>query len=155
MQKAAQFRLLLTGCLLGLVTTVAAQEPASTTDAQADVWATVEAQWNSAAKGNGKWIDEYLADDFVGWGKESPAPRGKSSTRLWDRFESSQGKELAHELYPLSIVVYGDVAVAHYLYSSAYEGKDGDVDVSNGRYTDVLVLTEDGWRFLSWHGGDD
>ena len=23
------------------------------------------------------------------------------------------------------------------------------------RYTDVLVRTEDGWKFLAWHGGDD
>ena len=77
------------------------------------------------------------------------------STRMWDRFESTQGKAVAHELYPLSIVVHGNVAVAHYLYTNAFEDKDGDVEVSNGRYTDVLVRTDSGWKFLAWHGGDD
>jgi ketosteroid isomerase-like protein len=65
------------------------------------------------------------------------------------------GKMIAHELYPLSIVVRGDVAVAHYLYSSATRLTDENIEVGNGRYTDVLVRTEDGWKFLSWHGGKD
>ena len=41
------------------------------------------------------------------------------------------------------------------MYSSAFRDKDGDVEMSNGRFSDVLVRTEDGWKFLSWHGGDD
>jgi ketosteroid isomerase-like protein len=65
------------------------------------------------------------------------------------------GRVVRYELYPLSITVHGDVAVAHYLYSTAFKKKDGDIEMSNGRYTDVLVRTEDGWKFLAWHGGDD
>jgi ketosteroid isomerase-like protein len=65
------------------------------------------------------------------------------------------GALLAHELYLLSIVVHDDVAVAHYLYSSAYKPKNGEIEMNNGRYTDVLVRTEDGWKFIAWHGGDD
>jgi len=122
-------------------------------DPHADVWAVVEAQWNADEKGDKKWIDRMLVDEFVGWGKDAPAPRSKSSTKLWDRFNDTQGRGLAHELYPLSIVVYGDTAVAHYLYSMAYESKDKKVEVSNGRYSDILVRTEDGWKFLAWHGG--
>ena len=61
----------------------------------------------------------------------------------------------AHELYPLAIIVNGDLAVAHYLYTSAWEPKDGETEINNGRYTDVLVRTEEGWRFIAWHGGND
>ena len=74
---------------------------------------------------------------------------------MWDRFNDGQGQMIAHELYPLAIVVEGDLAVAHYLYSSAYEDKDEEVELSNGRYTDILVRTDDGWKFIAWHGGDD
>ncbi|NIV18549.1 MAG: hypothetical protein GWN47_09145, partial [Woeseiaceae bacterium] len=28
-------------------------------------------------------------------------------------------------------------------------------DLSNGRYTDVLVRDDGAWRFISWHGGAD
>ena len=66
-----------------------------------------------------------------------------------------QGNIVAHELYPLQIIVHDDVAIAHYMYTSAYRSKDGDVELSNGRFSDVLIRTEDGWKFLSWHGGDD
>ena len=122
---------------------------------QASIWAVVEKQWNEVEAGNKKWMDELLADDFTGWPKNSPAPRNKASTKMWNRFNESQGKLVAHELYPLAIVVHEDVAIAHYLYTSAYKNKDGEVEMNNGRYSDVLVRTEDGWKFLTWHGGSD
>lgn len=125
------------------------------TNDSADVWAVVEDVWNAEEKGDKKWLDRRLADDFVGWNNSSPAPRNKLSTKMWDRFGDQLGKMVAHELYPLSIIVHDNVAVAHYLYSSAFQAKDGDIETDNGRYTDVLVRTEDGWRFLAWHGGDD
>lgn len=72
---------------------------------------------------------------------------------MWARFNSDQNKGLAHELYPLSIVVHGDMAVVHYLYTMAIQTKTRQTEVSNGRYTDVLVRDESGWQFISWHGG--
>ena len=122
---------------------------------RADVWSVVEQQWDAEASGDKKWMERYLADNFSGWQKDSPAPRNKSSMQMWDRFMDSQGSMVAHELYPLQIIVHDDVAIAHYMYTSAYRAKDGDVELNNGRFSDVLIRTEDGWRFLSWHGGDD
>lgn len=145
-------KLVLAGFLLLGLTSVYAQE---TADDSADVWSVIEEEWNADEKGDKKWPDRLLTDDFSGWGNDSPAPRSKSSTKMWDRFNEQLGKMLAHELYPLSIVVHDDVAVAHYLYTSAFESKDGDIETSNGRYTDVLVRTDGGWQFLAWHGGDD
>lgn len=136
---------------LAFSTAVSAQENNDATD----VWLTVEAQWDAEQQNKKKWADEMLSDKFVGWGKNSPAPRNKESTKMWDRFNDEQGKTVQHELYPLSIVVEGDVAIAHYLYTSAYEDKEGKVEVNNGRFTDVLIRTEDGWKFIAWHGGDD
>ena len=129
-----------------------ASDPAS--DA-ADVWATIERQWSAVQEGEDGWTDELLTDDFSGWGKNSPAPRSRASTRMWDEFDRSQGRTVEHELYPLSIVVHGDVAVAHYLYTVATEDREEEVEVKNGRYSDILIRTEDGWRFLAWHGGED
>jgi len=145
-------KLVLTSLFLLSFTSAFAQGSA---DDQADVWSVVEAEWNANEKGDKKWPDRLLSDDFSGWGKNSPAPRSKTSTKMWNRFNEQIGKMVAHELYPLSIVVHDDVAVAHYLYSSAFESKDDDIEMSNGRYTDVLVRTDDGWKFLAWHGGDD
>jgi hypothetical protein len=124
-------------------------------DDAADVILVIEEQWEAEQKGKDDWLDEMLHPSFSGWPKIAPAPRSKSSTKIWDRFADTQGRMLEHELYFQNIVVEGDVAVAHYFYTGAYENKDDEVEVSNGRYTDVLVRTEDGWKFIAWHGGRD
>ena len=128
---------------------------ADATDDYVTVWSVIEEQWEANQRGDRRWVEDMLSGDFSGWGKDAPAPRDKASTRLWNAFESKQSKGLAHELYPLSTVIHGDVAVAHYLYTNAVENKDGETEVSNGRFTDVLVRSDGGWKFIAWHGGDD
>ena len=119
------------------------------------VWSVIERAWRAEREGNERWVDELLSADFVGWSKDSPAPRDKSSTRLWTSFSARHSDLLEYELYPLSIVVHGDTAVAHYLFSSATRRKGESLQTISGRYTDILVRRDDGWRFLAWHGGPD
>ncbi|MGB5628618.1 MAG: nuclear transport factor 2 family protein [Woeseiaceae bacterium] len=126
-----------------------------TTDDEADVLLAIEREWEAARKGDQDLVDDMLTQDFMGWSKNSPAPRSKSSNSQWRRFNEQMGSVVRYELYPLSITVHGDVAVAHYLYSTAFKKKGGEIEMANGRYTDVLVRTENGWKFLAWHGGDD
>lgn len=152
------FNIILTSVfLLAAGNAMAQATPVDTVDDQADVWAIIEAQWNAEEKGDKKWLDRLLTDDFSGWGKESPAPRGKASTKMWDRFNEEVSQMVAHELYPLSIVVHDDIAIAHYLFTSANKSKskDGKIETSNGRYTDILVRTNEGWKFIAWSGGSD
>lgn len=152
------FKIILTSVfLLAAGNAMAQASPVDTVDDQADVWAIIEAQWNAEEKGDKKWMDRLLTDDFSGWGKESPAPRGKASTKMWDRFNEEVSQMVAHELYPLSIVVHDDIAIAHYLFTSANKSKskDGKIETSNGRYTDILVRTNEGWKFIAWSGGSD
>jgi ketosteroid isomerase-like protein len=122
-------------------------------DDEADVLLTIERAWEAIRKGDHDAVAEMLADNFMGWSENSPAPRSKNSTVRWMRLSEEMGKVLRYELYPLSITVNDDVAVAHYLYSLAFEGKDDGIEMSEGRYTDVLIRNGDGWQFLAWHGG--
>ena len=125
------------------------------TDDEADVFLAITQQWDAEQKGDDKWLEEMLADEFTGWGKESPAPRNKTSTRKWNKFGKQMGRMIEYELYPLSITVHENVAIAHYTYTSANKDKEGKIEVNSGRFTDVLVRTDDGWQFIAWHGGDD
>ncbi|MGI9272050.1 MAG: DUF4440 domain-containing protein [Woeseiaceae bacterium] len=152
MNALDKIKLAVTGVLILFLGSAVAQDDR---DDATDVWIAVEAQWEAQEKGDKKWIDRMLADGFYGWSKQSPAPRSRSSTRMWERFSEEMGSIVAHELYPLEIVVQADTAIVHYLYSSAYKSKDGEIEMNNGRFTDVLIRTEDGWAFLGWHGGDD
>ena len=122
---------------------------------EADVLLVIERVWDADQKGDQDRVDDLLANNFMGWPKSSPAPRSKNSTSAWARFGKQLGRIERYELYPLSITVAGDVAVAHYLYTVAFKPKGGEVEMDNGRYTDVLVRTADGWKFIAWHGGDD
>lgn len=126
-----------------------------TTDDYVAVWSVIEEQWEASQRGDRLWVEKLLSGDFSGWPKDAPAPRDKASTRLWNDFETKQSKGLVHELYPLSTVIHGDMAVAHYLYTNAVENKEGETKVSNGRYTDILVRSDGEWKFIAWHGGDD
>ena len=155
MRALSSFAVTISGLFVLVGTAVAQDEPSTMADDHADVWATVEDQWDADQKGDKKWIDEMLAEGFSGWGKDSPAPRSKDSTQMWDRFSDEMGRTVQHELYPLAIVVEGDVAIAHYLYTSAFRDKDDEIEMNNGRYTDILIRTDDGWKFIAWHGGDD
>lgn len=122
-------------------------------DDQAAVWAAVEQIWEAEERGDDGWVDSMLTGDFMGWPAESPAPRSKASTRMWARFDAEQNKGLMHELYPLSIVVHGDMAVVHYLYTSTVQTKERRTVTTNGRFTDVLVRDGIAWKFITWHGG--
>jgi len=124
-------------------------------DDHAAVWESVEEIWDAQERGDNEWVETMLSADFMGWPNQSPAPRSKASTRMWARFDADQNKGLVHELYPLSIVVHGDIAVVHYLYSTVIQTKDKTQESTNGRYTDVLVRDSDSWKFISWHGGAD
>jgi len=147
--KAFVYTALLIACLAGH------ESARSQSSDDSAVWSVIESAWQAERRGDTEWIEEALAADFVGWSNSSPAPRDKGSTRLWNNFSTKQVDMLEHELYPLSIIVHGDTAVAHYLYSSAIKAKGQDVEVVSGRYTDVLVRVDGTWKFLSWHGGDD
>ena len=127
----------------------------SATDDYVAVWSVIEEQWEASQRGDRRWVERFLSADFIGWSRNSPAPRDKASTRMWNEFDTKQSKGLEHELYPLSTVINGDMAVAHYLYTNATENSDGETEVTNGRYTDILVRADGEWKFIAWHGGDD
>lgn len=150
MNLPAKLLLILIGSTL--FTAVGAQDKS---DDEANVLLTIEREWEASRKGDQDKIDDMLMDDFMGWGNSSPAPRSKTSTSNWSRFRAEMGRIVRYEIYPLSITIHGDVAVAHYLYSSAFKNKKGEIEMSDGRYTDILVRSEDGWKFIAWHGGDD
>ena len=150
MNAPAKLLLALVGTLV--FTTAFAQEHR---DDEADVLLTIERAWEANRKGDHDDFDDMLAANFMGWSKGSPAPRSKASVARWQRLNDDIGKLLRYELYPLWITVQDHVAVAHYLYSVAVKNQGGDIQMFNGRYSDVLVRTDDGWKFIAWHGGKD
>ena len=144
----------LLGSVLLVLSSAAVPAAAQTISDDSAVWSVIEQSWQAEQQGDTKWVDQLLSADFVGWGNGAPAPRDKASTRLWNGFNAKQGDMLEYELYPLSIVVHGDMAVAHYLFSAARKPKGRPLEMTHGRYTDVLVRIDGDWKYISWHGGE-
>ena len=142
--------LVLISLLITQSSRVSAQE---WSNAQLEVWSVIQAQWEAAKVKDATWPDRMLHDGFLGWGSDVPAPRTKASTKTWTRYEDENATTLMYELYPLGIVVEGNTAVAHYLYSVAAEDREGERETEHGRYTDILVRDGRTWRFIAWHGG--
>lgn len=131
---------------------VAAQEWSSD---QLEVWTVITSQWEMEKNKDASWTKEMLHDDFVGWSDENPMPRDKAATARWNAYSSEMATVHMQQLNPVAIVVTGSTAVAHYYYAIAAEDTEGEHETTYGRYTDVLVKTPDGWKFLAWRGGDD
>ena len=121
---------------------------------QKEVWTTIQNQWDASMKKDASWVDTFLQDSFQGWTMENPAPRDKAATAKWYRHTSKNSTTHVQELFPLKIVVEGNTAVAHYLWSSASEDDKGKKETTHGRYTDILVKSGGSWKFIAWQGGE-
>jgi len=122
---------------------------------QTEVWNTIVAQWEAAKAEDLTWTERDLHPSFLGWTDEYPMPRGKASTKDWQRYSAENSQTLVQELYPVGIVVVESTAVAHYYYSTAAEDREGTRETTHGRYTDVLIKQDGKWKFIAWRGGDD
>lgn len=122
-------------------------------EAQLEVWDAIHAEWAAAMEKDRARFGTMFHESFEGWSAENPAPRDLEATAKWSRLEETT--TLAYELHPLAIVVAGETAVAHYLWSDLSEDAGGERETTHGRYTDVLVRDGDRWKFLAWQGGAD
>lgn len=122
--------------------------------AQKEVWKTIEASWTSDAERNVEEFLSYLHPDFVGWSYKQDLPRDKDSQSKWVRFYFKTEKVLIHEIQPVVIKIYDNVAIAHYCYSVVYKDAEDKQKSSKGRYTDILIKEGDKWLFIGWHGGE-
>ncbi len=117
------------------------------------IWKIISNQWKLESADDEAWI-EMLHPSFLGWAKRAPMPHDKKVTVRFITAEADQFKVVVEDIQPVGIVVTGDTAVAHYYHISIQENKNGEREISTGRYTDVLIRTGDGWRFLSWVGDE-
>ena len=121
---------------------------------QQEVWKTIDASWQAAKDGK-VWVEEFVHPDGISWGSSSPMPRDKATMIRWSKAYKSITKILEYQIFPLSIVVKGDVAIAHYYYRELDESYDGKKELENGRVTETWYKEGNKWLLLSWHSGMD
>lgn len=122
---------------------------------QQEVWRFEEQQWKMAAAKDLSWIDKMVHPNLVYWETGQPVPQNRASLQRWNKYGNDNATVLEQELFPISIVITGNIAVVNYAYQIARENYKKERETVTGRYTDVLVKEKGVWMFLTWTGGDD
>lgn len=122
---------------------------------QQEIWKFEEQQWKMAAEKDLSWIDTMVHPNLSYWDTDQPMPQNRASLARWSRYSTASMTVLEQELFPISITVTGNVAVAQYRYMTARENDKKERETVTGRYTDVLVKEGGRWLFIAWSGGDD
>lgn len=146
------FQLVCVTCVLALL---AVPVQAQTWSAeQLEVWQVVSKQWELEMAEDDAWI-EMLHDSFQSWPNEASMPLDKADTARFHAAEAGQFKIQVQDIAQVGIVVTGDTAVAHYYHTTVVEYDDGERETFEGRFTDILTRTGDGWQFVSWVGHEE
>ena len=118
-----------------------------------EVWETIHQLWELEAAEDDAWKD-LIHPSFQSWSYHSPMPYDKEHTVHLVDAEIGLFKVLAQDILPVAIVIVDGTAVAHFYHTTLVEHSDGDQELFEGRSTDILVRTPDGWRFVSWVGDE-
>jgi hypothetical protein len=122
---------------------------------QQEIWKLEELQWQMAKDEDLSWIDKMVHANLSYWEIGQAMPQNKASLTRWNKYNNSSSTVLEQELFPISLTITGNVAVAQYYYRIARENEKKERETVTGRYTDVLLKEGGSWRFLAWAGGDD
>lgn len=122
---------------------------------QQEIWTLEQQQWQMSKDKDLTWVDKMVHPNLSFWDVDQPGPQNKDSLVRWNRYSSSASTVLEQELFPISVTITGNLAVAQYSYSVVRENYKKEREPATGRYTDVLIKEGGRWLFIAWAGGDD
>ena len=118
------------------------------TEAQKEVWKTVEAFWEGIKQADEKAIIAIHHDDCVIWWATRRLPTDKYNIRLAYRKLISSPDEyklVSYELDPQSIHIFGDVANVYYMYKW---GTKKEPKYSSGRSMQTYKKQDNKWLLI-------
>jgi len=125
------------------------------TPEQQELWKFEELQWQMSKDKDSSWIEKMVHPNLTYWETAAPVPQNRASLSRWNRYTSAGSTVLEQEIFPISMTITGNIAVAQYRYQIAREDYKKERETVWGRYTDVLVKEGGRWLFIAWTGGDD
>jgi hypothetical protein len=138
--------------LLGFAGSAAAQ---TWTAEQQEIWKIEEQQWQMSKDKDLSWIEKMVHPSLSYWQTGMPVPQDRASLARWNRYSNANETVLEQELFPASVTITGNVAVAQYHYQIARENEKKERETVQGHYMDVFVKEGGRWLFIAWAGGED
>ncbi len=149
-------RRILTGLLVLSLVAIAGVASAQTwTPDQQEIWRVEDLQWKMSMDKDATWIEKLVHPNISSWEVGRPAPQNRASLTRWTRFNDASSTILEQEIFPISVTITGNVAVAQYTYMIVRENYKKEREASTGRWTDILIKDGGRWQFIAWAGGDD
>ena len=125
-------------------------KPENWTEEQNDVWRCVEGHWDHLINKRVDKFLEYIHDDMIGYGHESPIPVDKPWLRKWVGFWTRTTDIAIAELRPIDIRIYKDIAILQYLIFTVEKNVEGGKRVIR-RYTMTWQKQKDRWVVIGSH----
>jgi ketosteroid isomerase-like protein len=122
-------------------------------NAQKEIWKSVEAYWALDAARDIEGFLGYFHDDYLGWSVEDALPVNKATVRRFVEHQLKTTKVLVQNIQPVGIKLHGDIAFAHYYWTRIYQDAEGKEKTESGRWTDILKKQGDRWLLIGDHGG--
>jgi ketosteroid isomerase-like protein len=92
--------------------------------------------------------------DYSGWWGEDPVPTHGSEELVKHYVENVKANmmEFYYEHIPLDIMIYGDVAILHYMLKTVTAQKDKDDKTTWIKWTDIMLKENGQWNWIADHG---
>jgi ketosteroid isomerase-like protein len=142
-------------CVAALTSNALGQQSQTWSPEQQEIWRLEEQQWKMSAAKDLTWIDTMVHPNISAWDVDFPAPQNKASLSRWAKYNSANSTVLEQEIFPISVTITGNVAVAQYRYRVVSENYKKERETLTGRWTDVFIKEGGRWLFIAWAGGDD
>ena len=129
---------------------LASSKPAEWNTEQNQVWECVEAHWDHLINKRVNEFLEYIHDDMVGYGHESPIHVDKPWLKKWVGFWTKTTDILICELRPVHVKLYEDLAIVQYFIFTIEKNIEGGKRVIR-RYTQTWQKNKKRWVVIGSH----
>ena len=125
-------------------------KPTNWSHEQNSVWSCLEAHWDHLINKRVDKFLQYIHEDFLGFGHESPINIDRPWLNKWVGFWTKTTEIIICELRPIDIKIHGDIAILQYFIFTIERNKEGGKRVIR-RYTMTWKKQSDRWVVIGSH----
>lgn len=125
-------------------------KPKTWSEEQHAIWNCVEGHWDHLISGRVEEFIQYIHEDFIGFGHESPINIDQAWLEKWVGFWTKSTKIMICELRPVDIRVHGAIAVVQYFIFTVEKNTEGGKRVIR-RYTMTWKKQGERWVVIGSH----
>jgi ketosteroid isomerase-like protein len=122
---------------------------------EAKIWKNEEAYMEFLKKGDLEGMVAFWHEDGVGWPMATPQPfSNMESRRAYLEGLFAQTKVVTLKINPVSIKIFRDVAVVHYLVDWVIQDSEGNQENKKTRITHTWMKQDGKWKIIGGMSAD-